>query len=96
MFPEDVSIFMDGVYGFALSAELDGTPVTGIFDRPSTTADGVGGYGAAATLPTFQMPDGPVSQASQGKTLLIDGVAWRVADVRPDGTGLTTLHLERP
>ena len=94
-FNEDISLFFDSAFGFAVKASLDGQPVIGIFDRPGTTTE-ASGLGVAASVPTFVMPETAAATQSTGKNLIITGTTWVVADAQPDGTGLITLLLEKP
>jgi hypothetical protein len=90
---KDLSPFFSSAE-FATPATLDGVAVLGIFDRPYAEAS-FGGFGAAASQPTYTLPtDQAVSPA--GKVLVVSGIGtFLVAEVRPDGTGITVLILER-
>lgn len=79
---------------FATAATLGGVPVLGIFDR--AYAEASLGYTAAATSrPSYTLPTAQALNA-EGATLVVSGVgSFVVAEVQPDGTGLTLLMLER-
>lgn len=96
-FNEDLSVFFDVAGGFAVQATLDGAPVQGIYTAPTADASALGyGSGLDTLRPTFVLPATQAAGAA-GKGLSIAGLGtWRVAGVDPDGTGLTTLHLEKP
>jgi len=91
---QDLLLFFSAAE-FATPATLDGVAVLGIFDRPYAEAS-FGAFGAAAaSQPTYTLPtDQAVSPA--GKVLVVSGIGtFLVAEVRPDGTGITVLILER-
>ncbi|MBF0181327.1 MAG: hypothetical protein HQM03_14995 [Magnetococcales bacterium] len=82
--------------------ELGGVPValTGIFDDrlEEVAIMGDGGAGMPAVIPRqtieIRVADlgfDPVS----GDEVAIDGVAYRIQDVRPNGAGMAVLHLAR-
>lgn len=80
---------------FATAATLGGVAVLGIFDRAYAEA-AFGFASAAASRPSYTMPSGQATNAL-GAALVVAGVgSFVVAEVQPDGTGLTTLLLERP
>lgn len=84
---------------FGVRADLDGEAVDGIFDRPYGDP-----YGVATGSPMWQMPTAqvPTSTAVGAPFTLAPEVAaelgvsthWRVRSIEPDGTGVTTIHLE--
>ncbi len=92
MFVEDTAPFFAD---FAVGATLDGVAVRGIFDADHVVAE-VGGSGMAACAPAFTLPSAAVPDGFSGLPLaLADGTLWRIAEHHPDGTGLSTLLLER-
>lgn len=92
MFAEDLSAFFDVAGGFAVNATIGGLPVAGIFDN---------GYQGALTgaiessAPTFIAPTANVAAVVQGTAITVNATAYSVTGVEPDGTGVTTLILER-
>lgn len=77
-------------------ASLDNVAVSGVYDNPYATALN----GMATRQPRFQLLDQYAVRTVQGSTLrIIDGAQagtrYRVSGVEPDGTGVTTLLLER-
>jgi hypothetical protein len=90
---EDLTVFFNDAE-FANVALLGGVEVRGVFDRPYTEAQ-MGAYTAVATgRATFTLPTAQAAGAL-GKALVIDGIgSFIVAEVQPDGTGVTALILE--
>lgn len=89
MFAEDLSAFFS-VEELAVAATLDGVAVTGIFDNAYTEV-----FGMASRAPMFTLPSASAASATQSSALVVDGVAYRVTAVQPDGTGMSVLMLER-
>lgn len=89
MFAEDLSPFFNTAE-LATAATLDGAAVTGIFDNAYTEA-----FGMASRDPMFTLPSASAASATQASVLVHGGVSYRVTSVQPDGTGMTTLLLER-
>lgn len=75
---------------FGQPMTLDGRAVQGIFDAPYVET-----MGMATRAPQVQLPTADVGAAGQGSTLVHAGVTWRVRSHEPDGTGWSTLSLER-
>jgi len=73
-------------------ATIGAALVAGIFDN---------GYQAGllgaieSARPSFTCASADVSTAVQGTAITINAVAYKVAEVQPDGTGVTVLVLER-
>jgi hypothetical protein len=70
--------------------------IDGIFETGREVALSGNSSGISAVLPVLTVsaqaiPDGGV----QGDDLEIQGVNYRVADIQPDGSGLTRVILER-
>lgn len=96
-FAEDHTAFMD-LGGFAVQASAttrhgEVVQFAVIFDN---------GYGAPfggladATQPTALARSVDVADLVQGCAVCVSGEDWAVADMQPDGTGMTTLTLRRP
>ncbi len=70
-----------------------GEPFCGIFhDRYATATAGPAGFassGPALTAPADKVPSDPV-----GLGVLVGGIAYTVAEARPDGAGAVLLVLE--
>lgn len=89
MFAEDLSPFFNSAE-LATAATMDGAAVTGIFDNAYTEV-----FGMASRDPMFTLPSASAASATQSSVLVLGGVSYRVTSVQPDGTGVTTLLLER-
>lgn len=85
-FAEDLTPFFNTAE-FADDAMLDGFPVRGIFER--TYVEAGGGMGMSSTAPAFTLPTFDVPANPVGKLLVINGIAYRVAEHEPDGTGIS-------
>ena len=70
-----------------------GIPV--IFDSEYSTVEGIGEPGVGAVSPQALCRTADVENASRGDTLVVGGTTYYVQEVRPDGTGITTLILSR-
>ncbi len=92
-FTEDLSVFFNEDE-FAVSATLDGASVTGIFDNGYTLGT-VGPTGMASSQPMFRLATASVPASPVGKSLVTGGTTYSVAEHQPDGTGVSTLMLER-
>lgn len=90
---EDLMPFFNAAE-FATAATLGGVAVLGIFDRAYAEAS-LGFGSAASSRPSYTLPTSQATSA-QGATLVVAGAgSYLVAEVQPDGTGITTLMLER-
>lgn len=92
MFAEDLSAFFDVAGGFAVNATVGAVSFPVIFDNGYQSA--LGGM-VESTGPVCQAKSADVSTVAQGTSITINAVAYRVREVQPDGTGVTTLFLER-
>lgn len=82
---------------FGVEATLGGQPVRGFFEAPGVVSP-VGTYGMATTDPAFTLPTAAVTAVQADPVdlpLVVNGVAFTVAQHMPDGTGISTLILER-
>ena len=75
---------------FADAATVDGRDVRGIFD-----ADYVEPLDVQSSGPSILLRSADCASVKRGSSVVVDAGAFRVAVVRPDGTGLTRLKLER-
>lgn len=92
MFAEDLNAFFDTAGGFAQYATLPGgARVAVIFDNGYT--QGLSGM-VETSSPSCQAATADVLTLEQGSSISIDSVSYLVAQVHPDGTGVTTLVLE--
>lgn len=81
------------------TAVLEGALVSGVYDSAYTVADAIGqGVGMSAAQPQFMLLTSQVPPCPVGKALVFtdrpDLPNYRVAEHRPDGTGMSTLILE--
>jgi len=100
MFTEDLSVFFS-TGDFAVDAVW--TPVAGggpftvqvIFDNDYRDYP-IGEAGQAGRSPRCDVQTSQISQAAgmkRGDSLLINGVTYKVAQVEPDGTGVSNIML---
>lgn len=91
----DLSIFLS-TGDFAVSAVYsgNGATISVIFDEASDIGEIEGvrieGTGPRALCKTSDLPS-----VDHAKTLTINSVAWKIREVQPDGTGMTTVLLKR-
>lgn len=84
---------LSAVAAFAnCTATLNAVATDGIFDNGS---DGALSGMLLGTNPTFTCSSTSASSASRGQTLVVNGVSYTVREVKPDGTGITLLELEK-
>lgn len=79
---------------FAVSATVGGQAVQGIFDNGYQLGS-VGAVGLSATQPTLTVATASLPADPVGAAAVVGGVAYVVAEHQPDGTGVSTLLLER-
>ena len=95
----DRAIFFDvDDFGTAASYTPSGgsaATVNGIFDNDFVEVDAGGGVGIALQQPRFLCRTADVSSAAEGDALVIGAVNYTVRIVQDDGTGITTLVLEK-
>ena len=85
MFTGDFDVFLSD---FGELITLAGVPERAIFEVP--TAQALDVYGTAPTI-TIRGSIG----VQAGQAVVARGVAYTVAEVEPDGTGMTRARLER-
>jgi len=89
MFTEDLSEFLDSTE-MADNATIGAATVAGIFDNQFVEVHGIEGV-----RPVFVCDEADVASIAHGDALTIKTVSYKVAGVQPDGTGLTSLILEK-
>lgn len=90
MFTEDLSVFFD-LAGHGTAATVAGQAVVGIWDNGYAEA-----FDALALRgPRLMLPTASAAAATAGTAVVVASVNYRVTSVQPDGTGVTTLLLER-
>jgi hypothetical protein len=92
MFDEDFSVYLS-TNEFASDATLNGVAVRGIFDNAYVATEP--GMGMSSTQPLFALPTADVPANPVGKSLIVNGATYAIASHEPDGTGMSTLILER-
>lgn len=82
----------------ALASLAGGPAIPVLFEAEYQTADG-GEFGLAASRPAITLPTAQVPSPATGVSLDLQTAtgtsAWRIAEHHPDGTGLSTLLIER-
>lgn len=96
----DLASFFDATE-FATSALYTpavGVPstVVGIFDAEFAAVDLQAGVEVESTRPQFMCRTADVAAAAHGETLVIGAITYTIRGAHPDGTGVTTLILEKP
>jgi hypothetical protein len=79
---------------FAVDATVNGQAVRGIFDNGFASAE-VGLVGMSSSRPMLTLPTAGLSANPVGQTAVVGGTSYLVAAHQPDGTGVSTLMLER-
>ena len=86
-FVEDAApLFVD----FGVTATVGATAVNGIFDNATLAEFGILGSG-----PKFLCKASDVPGIAFGQAVTINSTAYAVTEVRPDGTGLVELILDK-
>tara|TARA_R110000803_G_scaffold33226_1_gene72838 strand:- start:47 stop:319 length:273 start_codon:yes stop_codon:yes gene_type:complete len=89
MFKENFNEFFDSDE-MADDARIGSVIVTGIFESQFVEVNGIEGV-----RPVFTCAAKDVVNLGHEKTLVINDLTYKVAGVQPDGTGLTSLILEK-
>jgi len=75
-------------------ATVGGQSIEGIFDNAYLQGE-VGGNGMAGAQPMFTLATSNVPANAVGASLVVNATNYRIAAHEPDGTGVSTLMLER-
>ena len=75
---------------FGVSVTLGGAAVRGIFD--DAYGEAFGGL-VAGSGPMFRLPSSVA--VTRGESLVLGATTYTVVGIEPDGTGITTLRLEK-
>lgn len=75
-------------------ATISSVDINVMFDNAYELAD-TGFSGFAATSPAIHCNESDVSNVVVGDAVSVDGTAYVVADIQPDGDGSVTLVLKR-
>jgi hypothetical protein len=84
---EDFAEFMAD---FGVSAKVGATVITGIFDNAEADTFGI----VANTRSVLTVATEDIPAASVGTTVVVDGTTYTIAELQPDGTGITRLMLK--
>jgi len=84
---EDYGAFL---LDFGETVTVNATPIMAIVDSPYTLALEVAGTAWSLTCISSD-----VSTVDQGDPVVARGVSYTVVGIEPDGTGFTTLRMER-
>jgi len=76
---------------FGIDATVGAGTVRGIFDNAYQDAFSL----VPGTAPVFMCASADVSSVDVGDSITINATAYSVTEVRPDGTGMTVLVLQR-
>ena len=98
----DLSGFNSDYFDGTFDEEAVYTPAGGqaksiqvIFDNGYSILPVIGEPGMGDSSPQVLCKTADAGSASHGDTLLVGGTTYYVQEVRPDGTGITTLILSR-
>ena len=95
----DRAVFVDADdFGVAATYTPQGgsaETVNGIFDNDIVEVDAGGGVPMAVRQPRFNCRTADVSGAVDGDALTVNSTAYTIRVVDHDGTGMTTLALEK-
>ena len=79
---------------FAVPVVWNGNQFSAIFDSPYQ-AIGIGvDIDASGAFPTILCRSSDVTGIAFADSITVDGEAYRVSEIMPDGTGLTSIGLE--
>lgn len=89
-FAEDFAEFFDTADGFAVDAiwSLNGQSVQAIFDKPYDNVLNI-----SSSQPQALLRDDQTQGLAAGQTLTINGAVWKIAELQPNGLGLTLVLL---
>jgi hypothetical protein len=97
---DDLAVFfgIDDFGDAATYTPLAGSPktVNGIFDEPQASRTVTDMMDVTIPAPQFVCRTSDMPSAAEGDTIVIRAVTYTVRVVMTDGTGVTTLMLERP
>lgn len=91
-FTEDLSAFINPDTPGYKVAQILGGSVEGIFSNDF--ALGNVGIGFESSDPEFTCRDIDIELVEHQETVTIDSVEYKVAEINPDGTGLSVLRLK--
>tara|TARA_R100000808_G_scaffold24841_1_gene58699 strand:+ start:2478 stop:2786 length:309 start_codon:yes stop_codon:yes gene_type:complete len=68
--------------------------INGILNNEFELVD-IGDVGVESNIPILTVKTSDVSSVAQGDTFVIDSVTYKSVIIRPDGTGITEIVLEK-
>lgn len=92
MFAEDLSAFFTLDTPGSTTANVSGGDIVVLFDNGYQGA--LSGF-AESSGPNCLARTADVASLVQGSPITINALAYRIANVQPDGFGVTTLYLEQ-
>jgi hypothetical protein len=87
-FTENLAVFINADTPGYVLATVGGVSVAALFDNEYAAAFDIDGSGPALTVASASVPS-----AAQGDAVVVGGVSYTVAAIRPDGTGASVLRL---
>lgn len=84
---EDFAEFMAD---FGVSAKVGATVITGIFDNAEADTFGL----VANTRSVLTVATEDIPAAAVGTSVVVNGTTYTIAELQPDGTGITRLMLK--
>jgi hypothetical protein len=93
-FADDLSLILD-VDDFAVAVTYDGGTINGIFDNETVPVDAGGFVSVHEEQPRLTCRTTDVPSIAQDQTMVINAVTYKVKAWIHDGTGVTTVQLER-
>ena len=93
MFEEDFSVFTN-TDDFGVVATIGATSLDGVFDNEyiETVMNGIP---VAGEHPVFGCAESDLPTYTEGTEIVINSVTYKIRNWQPDGTGWTTLILEK-
>lgn len=89
-FAEDLSVYFNLDAPGSRTAVFEGEATLVLFDNAYLDSSGI-----ATRDPSIHARDADVPGIAHGSAITVDGVAYRVVAIEPDGHGVSTLQLER-
>lgn len=92
---EDFTAFLDPDE-FATTVTVGGSSVNVIFDADYVAVDvGTGVMSSVGPVILCDESDAAVAAVVEGTAVIVNAVNYTVAEIQPDGTGMTMLRLRR-
>ena len=91
---EDILTLLD-LDDFAVAATYEGGLINGIFDNETVPVDAGGFAQVHQEQPRFTCRTSDLPDIAEGQAIVISGLTYDIKAWVHDGTGVTTLQLER-